>query len=550
MAGLSRVDGRDHPLLHFDLRAIWLVRSKVLFSELGFWLVLLGYDPRKRRLGSPVYFIYAVVFLAIWVLLVFLWLADTLSKVLTAAWLSPPAPDQIALALGCLLVLAFFFIELNQAVRRSPMVFSHQDAHLLCATPIDRRCVALAWFLEAWAARSAILWVILAALAGAVFQLRAPGFTLVGFFQFGQAALLAAITAAPLMMGVMAAAWAAGLWRLRGSDKPWLKWTPLLLVAAAAGLLAFGRDAFLAIAPLVWMIRAVLGLAGRGAGFLTAMLLAGAGLALVWGLSKNIRIAQAAQETQALHTLRTAALLGRADLVNEIRTAQRLGAGRAASRWAAGSGWRVFLWKTWAQARYLLQPRDLFLWAGLVSLNLGLLAFDVVETRLFMGLVWVMLVLQILEPAVQQTMSRWWLLRSLPLRAAVVSVGIILLPLAEVWLAGLAAWMVAWGMGWAVPIQTVWLYLALAPGVLLCGCIDVFQRARSALLNDGLCPGPELVGALGSSLLVGLFVGGAWLLFTYLGLFWLPALILLMLATGGVLFGLLRLSAWLLVRIQ
>ncbi len=133
--------------LRYDLRAIWLLRSNALLRELRFWLVLLGYDPQARRFRSASYLAYALTLFLLWVGMVFLWFTDVLARFLVI--LPEITSAGNALILGSLAILVFLFAELYQATQRSPLVFTEQDAHLICMTPsTGGGCPD--WFAETW----------------------------------------------------------------------------------------------------------------------------------------------------------------------------------------------------------------------------------------------------------------------------------------------------------------------------------------------------------------------------------------------------------------
>ena len=70
------------PSLRDDFRALWMLRSKVLFADLGFWLIILGWDTKQRRFTNKGYLVYAVLFFALWIFMVLLLLADFSARVL------------------------------------------------------------------------------------------------------------------------------------------------------------------------------------------------------------------------------------------------------------------------------------------------------------------------------------------------------------------------------------------------------------------------------------------------------------------------------------
>src|SRR5512142_1261337 len=255
--------------LRSDWRAIRLVRSRVLFTELAFWLVLLGYEPQKRRFGNPGYLAYAIAFFALWIFMVLLLLADWAARLLL--FLPFGGPGTSAVLLGGLGLLVWVLVALFQAVQRSPFAFSEQDALLLCAAPLDRRLVALAWFGEGWLVRSTPVWVAAIVLGYALLQAQSPReLTTADLPAFLLAGLRMFSVALPLSLGGLALAWAAGARRLRGQfDTAKLGWVaPALTVLVVGMTLALGPAGALPwLAPVSFPVRAGLGFAPWAAGF-------------------------------------------------------------------------------------------------------------------------------------------------------------------------------------------------------------------------------------------------------------------------------------------
>src|SRR5512140_2397619 len=73
--------GMNQPLFN-DLRAVWLVRSRVLQGDLKFWLVVAGYDTRTSSFNNRLYLVYVVIFFALWIFMVLTLLADFAARFL------------------------------------------------------------------------------------------------------------------------------------------------------------------------------------------------------------------------------------------------------------------------------------------------------------------------------------------------------------------------------------------------------------------------------------------------------------------------------------
>jgi hypothetical protein len=140
-----------------DLQAVWFVQSRKLLSQQEFWLLLVGYDHQTHSFGSRIYLVYLFIFFSVWGLAMLVLSAGFAGQILSA--LPFDSPLSAAIAVGGVAFIALFLLELYFASRRSPFVFSEPDTHLLCLTPVDRRIVAMIWFLGAWLGRGLFAWM-------------------------------------------------------------------------------------------------------------------------------------------------------------------------------------------------------------------------------------------------------------------------------------------------------------------------------------------------------------------------------------------------------
>jgi hypothetical protein len=137
--------------------------------------------------------------------------------------------------------------------------------------------------------------------------------------------------------------------------------------------------------------------------------------------------------------------------------------------------------------------------------------------QLWAVLGWVLLLGYQVEGALRKTLSRWWLLRSLPLRSEAVLLAELALPLASAWSA-LAASLLAAGVlhsyGLVGSSQAVWVTLLGFPallGVALVAAIDVLRQVKSSQVLAGFAPGFSLIGILLAVLAIGVPAGAYWL---------------------------------------
>src|SRR5574342_104344 len=130
------------------MKPVWLVRSRQIAQKLSFWLTLIGYDPRDHSLSHRIYLVYASIFMSLWGFAMLSLVAGGAARALTLPGIG--SANQAAARISLLVLVIWFFYQLWQVSRRSPFVFSEEDAYLICQTPVRRSIVAISWFLGDW----------------------------------------------------------------------------------------------------------------------------------------------------------------------------------------------------------------------------------------------------------------------------------------------------------------------------------------------------------------------------------------------------------------
>ena len=130
------------------MNPVWLVRSRQMITRFRFWLILSGYDPKDHSITHKIYLVYASIFWSIWIFAVLALAASGLAGIFKSINSGRAADTAILIVAICLLAWALYSAFF--AARRSPIVFSEDDAYLICQTPVDRRQVTLAWLVGDW----------------------------------------------------------------------------------------------------------------------------------------------------------------------------------------------------------------------------------------------------------------------------------------------------------------------------------------------------------------------------------------------------------------
>jgi hypothetical protein len=209
---------------------VWLLFRRRSFSRLSYWCLVLGYDFRDRSLTNRFYFVYFILFWLVWAVAVFALLGHTLAGFFVT--LSAASPADTIILLGAWAFALWGLDQFSQVTGRSPFVFSEPDAFLLCQAPVDRRSVGAAWFLLDW-----FVMALPFAAASVLFSFTLQDYALPAAFNildllgYFSASLRALAVILPLQMGLQAALWGLGAWRLRRDRSPAkLTWLRLLVL--------------------------------------------------------------------------------------------------------------------------------------------------------------------------------------------------------------------------------------------------------------------------------------------------------------------------------
>jgi hypothetical protein len=499
-----------------DLGAVWLVQSRKLIAQLEFWLVLVGYDLRKHAFSSRLYVVYVIVFFSIWGFAVLTLLAGFAGQILSA--LPFDSPLAAAIAVGAAAIVALFLFELYIATRRSPFVFSEADSYLLALTPVDRRAVALIWFVGAWLIRSLFFWPGSIVLGYGLLEAQTvAGFTIADLPMYLLAGLRMLIMAIPLLLAAQSLAWSAGAWRLQGTRyMPALRWVaPGLAVLYIAGWIvsraAGGAGIPIWLWPLAFPLQAGLGAAPFLAGLVVSLAWAALGLFILWSAARKMSLARASQETRSQEAMQAAILTGASGLAEEIRQRQRLGVGREPSRLPLRPGLAALVWRNTVQWQRSLTFGQILSWVGILGLTLVMLLSPDWGARAWAFVFWSILVGQQAVRYLKMDLKRWWLMRQLPFSFAKILLGDVIVPLIGLCVTGLIALLIATFLGQTIPTILVWLFL---PGVAVVGmaaAVDILRTCKSERLLAGTAPDLSLLTILLAALVIGIPGWIAWL---------------------------------------
>ncbi len=398
------------------MRAVWLVLSRRIAGQFAFLLVIAGHNPRKdRSINDRLYLIYIIVFFSIWVFSVLTLFASWAVKLLTM--LSQQNPAQTAVNVMLLALGAASAVKLWQAAGTSPLVFSEEDALLLCQTPVSRRAVAIFWFFHRWLI-SVLPFAILATVAGFA-QVEIQANRDLGFLDLpiyvgaGIKALIAMVAAYLLAMGVV---WLFGVLRIRTDrDIPHYRWIAIAIMAIFAVASQTNSMVFSTLlVPWRWVLEAGMGAGSYVNAMLLTTLLSMVVLGLLWFYAEKLNLSRAAQETAYVQQMQAAVWLGDADALANLRTKRKLGSSHAATKLPIRAGSYALYWRILLRNLRGQPLQNVFNFAlVLVVTVIIFMAPDLGSLGLIIA-VWVLLLGQRAAIRMRSELKNWWLWTQLP----------------------------------------------------------------------------------------------------------------------------------------
>jgi hypothetical protein len=522
---------------------IWTLYSRRFSQRLGYWLSALGLNWRDQSTSNRLYMVYFFLFWAVWAVAVFALLGGWIAAIL--GLFPAGTPPQIALGLAEVSLVGWTLYSLWRASRRSPFVFTEEDAHLVCQTPVSRAGVALSLFLLNWyEAAFPFAFGAIAICFGVVQAQHTGAFApeqLLDYLAYSWRGLSLII---PLHLGLQALAWTVGALRLRGrQDYPALRWSaPAVGAVLVLTPLALPSSALLAPRllqqPWLWPLNAALGAGfvpggAWAAGALLALVFAAAGVAALVAAAQRLSFSRAAQETTMQAMLQGARRFGRADLAQALALRQRLGAGRPPSDWLARPGSWAMLSKAAIQTARGLTLNQIVTWLYIAGLSAGVFTAPNIFVKLLVGALWVLAVSNATTARLRSDLANWALLRLLPLPAQQLFLAELALPWAVTVLLGEAAMSLAPGLALSYRVVVGAGLPFLVGCVALAAGADVLRQARvrtlmvPALTTENV-PQPGLWGLLQGLASVALALGLLeWALRQPGWAIWVPAALML-----------------------
>ncbi|MCL4559446.1 MAG: hypothetical protein M1281_02380 [Chloroflexi bacterium] len=493
------------------MNAVWFVRSRQINRSISWWLAITGYKTSDRSFSNRIYFVYLVIFFAIWGLTVLALVTSTVAEGLQA--FDPARPVWLAAQITVVVFLAWWLWSLFEASRRSPIKFTEEDAALICATPAPRPAVAFAWLVSAWFTTGLLFWALAITLGFARAEIAVggnPTWADAPFYLSAAGQLLLPVIL--LHLGMLAVVWAFGCLRLNGyHSQGSLNRYPLALGFIFTAGLVFGGFEGIFFQSMAWPASAPVlsgsGLANYLPGNLAGLAWAGLGMGALYLASRRLNLSRAAQETSLSGRLQAASILGDQKLAASIHLKQRLKSGSRPFPLPGRPGALALSWKQILQSVRAFGAGALYNWSIVFALSLAVLLAPNWGVRGVAALFWIAQLHARLTQSLRLDLDQWPLFQALPIRSSYKL-------LAEIAPPGVLAVLVGWA-GIAIasllaPGINLWGAALLLPLVifdLACGAAwDVFRQARAELLLAGMAPSPSFLSLVLSGLILILFL--------------------------------------------
>jgi hypothetical protein len=488
----------------------WL-RSRQEKQEINYWLSF-AYDFKDKSLSNRLYLLYLIIFFSIWWFIVLVFFADAGASILT--FLKPEAPVYGALALEIIILLFWWVITAFKAVWRSPVIFTEEDSYLVCQMPLKPQNIVLRWFIMPWI-KNLIPVALLSATIG--FSLAETIFVpaefssemFANYFMYGVRILL---FVTPIHLGLFLLVWAIGVWCLNNDRK-----ILVVVISLAATLLigsillslvflSFEANIYLPYQKFLEVSKNIF-LTGFTAGEILNGLLVGWLFALITLLillttSANFSPSRSAQETRFGARIKSLMRYGLFAQAKEIKEAKRL-------RIKAPVFWQphwenglAMVWKDILQNLRIFRLSRIYNFFIILTSMVSFVFFDTFTTRLPIIAVWTIQAGKITSERVKNDLSRWLIIKGLPLSQSKWMLFDLLFPFSLVGFWSITGMIIGAILSKTLPVYEMLLLpgmIAMAAGISI---FDIGRRSRTSLLIRGQVPQISQLGKIGSVVIV------------------------------------------------
>ncbi len=478
------------------MRAVHWLRTQQEAHELRYWLSYLAYDYRDRSFSNRIYLLYLILFFSVWIFVTLTLFASGGSAFLRV--LNPADPARAATLLEVFLLAIWSIYTFWESTKRSPLVFSEEDAALICQMPVSRPHVTMRWFLMPWLESAIPFWLIAITLGFSIAEITMPGaMNASRIFEYAGYGLRAWFAAIPIHLALFSMRWVMGVYRLQKDiERPWLTWLAIPVWVIFFSLLliplAVSAPALIPWNDIAkWVLYPIQAGFGKGElliSLLASLLFAFAVLGMIYRVSRTLSLSRAAQETREVEEIHSASRYGFTTYAEQLKAQHRLEGERKPFNLPAPPGAGILIWKDILQSQRSFRLSTLFVWFAMFGVMLTFSYLPDLSSRAFAIAIWVIQIGQVSVIRIRSDLACWWLIRQLPISYK----KFLLFELSPVFLLSVIMSLTGLILGavlFKLPVDgLVILVPGIVAGVVGMANYQVFKRSRCDLLIIGSVP--------------------------------------------------------------
>jgi len=406
------------------MNAIHWIRSRQEDHELRYWFSIVGYDHHDHSWNNRFYLFYLLIFFSIWVFVTLLFSANV-AKVIFS-YLQPLNPIQAVFFIVVMLMGFWFNYSLWNSLHTSPIRFTEEDALLLCQTPINHRSLVMRWFWMPWIKSVTPFLFIALTLGFFIVEVTLSGRLTIGLLpSYILTGLPAVLIILPIHLGLFSFTWLMGILRLQKDiERPWMTWIVmpfsiiifiLILVFTISPsleiFLPLGQFTGIDVNSLLTVLSHINPILAWTIGWILIVI-------VFLGMAKaaeTFNLSRAAQETSVLENIRSANQYGLGSYAENMQKQLRLGIEHKPAKISAFPGASILVWKDIIQSLRIFRLSSLSIWFNVFLLMVSLPLTSNIYSRAFILTIWVIQISQVSVTRLQNDLSRWILIRQLPI---------------------------------------------------------------------------------------------------------------------------------------
>ncbi|PKN87933.1 MAG: hypothetical protein CVU46_02570 [Chloroflexi bacterium HGW-Chloroflexi-8] len=406
------------------MNAAQWIRSRQEANELQYWFSIVGYEIHDHSWNNRLYLLYVLIFFSSWILMTLIFFANGAKVIFN--YLPPLDPIQATIFVVLLLMAMWFNYSLWKSLHSSPVRFSEEDALLLCQTPVNHRDLVIRWFWMPWIKSFAPFLLIALTMGFFIVEISLPGRLTISFLPtYILTGLQTVLIILPIHFGLFILNWLIGILRLQKDKERY--WMPRIVMPISVIL-----STLILVLTISPSLETFLPL-GQFTGIEVVSILTVAGnknLILVWAIgwifivilftgmakaAQTFNLSRAAQESSVAENIRTARQYGLVSYAENTQNQLWLGMGHKPANQSVFPGASILVWKDIIQSRRIFRLSSLSNWFTIFLLMFSFALLPERYSRAFILSIWVIQISQISVIRLQNDLSRWFIVRQLPI---------------------------------------------------------------------------------------------------------------------------------------